>query len=175
MAEGGGEGVAGEGAALLDLFPLRRVLSGGDLGDDVGGGGAETREGEGELAVLGHGGGEEPLVARFEAGELVGAGGGGRVEGILFVGAALGKGEGLEVAAVFHVGDGGQDFGGEDVAGGVVEEVSQGDVEGGRDDVVVGQGLGVDELGVAAGDEEGEEGEFWRCAVGGLLLLVGPL
>ncbi|GKT54865.1 LOW QUALITY PROTEIN: collagen alpha-2(I) chain [Colletotrichum tofieldiae] len=47
-----------------------------------------------------------------------------------------------------------------DVARRLVERVADGDVGRGGEDAVVGEGAGVDELGVAAGDEEGEEGVF---------------
>lgn len=69
--------------------------------------------------------------------------------------------KGLEQAAVTDVRAGFEERGREDDAGGLVEEIADGDVAGCGEDAVVREGGGEDELGVAAGDEEGEEGKVW--------------
>lgn len=100
-----------------------------------------------------------PVIARLHIPRLLAPRPRRREDGIVRLGRRLRKGKGLEEAAVHDVLARVEDFGGEDVARRLVEEVADGDVAGRREDAVRGEAGGVDELGVAAGDEEGEEGE----------------
>ena len=89
----------------------------------------------------------------FEAGE-------GEVEGVFCFG--VGEGVFFRVAGFGGGGDGGAAGVGEaEDFGDFVEAFADGVVEGGADDVEVVVAGHADDLGVAAGDDEGEEGKFW--------------
>lgn len=153
MLEGSAHGVPSQRAAFVKRHA---GVGGGDAMDPC----VDAGEGVCEAACVAEGERDIPGVSRREGVDFVGAGRGRFEEGVLLVGRAVREGEGLEEPAVHDVRAGVKDIGGEDDAGGLVEEVADGDVPRRRDDAVRRQPCRVDELRVSAGDEERQKREF---------------